>query len=222
MSLELEAQKREVLGKKVGLLRQQDIIPAELYGSGVENIHLSLREGEFMKIYREAGENTIINLTIGAEKRPVFVHDVQMDPISGRILAADLYQVDLTKKTTTHVPLTFVGESPLVESVGGILNRILDEIEVEALPINIPHEIIVDVSVLDSFDKTIRVADLIGGADFEIKTEPETVVANVSEPREEEKEIVGEPSPEDVQVAGKEEPEGEEGEDTAEGNSKKS
>ena len=217
MSLELEAQKREVLGRKVKLLRKQDLIPAELYGNGVENIHLSLKEGEFMEIYREAGENTIVNLAVGAEKRPVFIHDVQTDPLSGRILAADLYQVDLTKKTITHVPLTFVGESPLVESEGGILNRVLDEVEVEALPINIPHEIKVDVSVLDSFSKTIRVADLAGGADFEIKTDPETVVASISEPREEEKEVVVEElSPEDVQVAGKEKSEGEDGGDAVE------
>ncbi|MDD5711119.1 MAG: 50S ribosomal protein L25 [Candidatus Colwellbacteria bacterium] len=216
MNLELEAQTREILGRRVASLRKQNIIPAELYGNGVENIHLSLKESDFLQIYREAGENTIVNLIVNGEKRPVFVHDVQTDPVSGRVLTADLYQVDLTKKTITHVPLTFVGESPLVESAGGILNKVLDEVEVEALPINIPHEIEVDVSVLDDFNKNIRVADLAGGKDFEIKTEPETVVASISEPREEEKEVVEELSPEDVEVVGKEKPEGEEEEEGTE------
>jgi len=219
MNLELEAQKREVLGKKVKSLRQQGLIPAELYGNNIENIHLSLKEGDLLRIYHEAGENTIVNLMVGGEKRPVFIHDMQIDPVGGKILAVDLYQVDLTKKTTAHVPLAFVGESPLTESVGGILNKVLDEVEVEALPTDIPHEIKVDVSVLDSFGKTIRVADLAGGASFEIKTEPETVVASISEPREEEKEeVVEELSPEDIEIAGKEKAEGEEKETTEDEN----
>jgi large subunit ribosomal protein L25 len=166
-------------------------------------MHLSLDENEFLRIYREAGENTIIDLIIGTEHKPVFIHDIQRDPVGGRVLAADLYQVDLTKKTTAHVPLEFVGESPLTEE-GGILNRALDEVEVEALPADIPHSIRVDISVLDAFGKTVVVADLAGGVNFKIKTEPETVIASISEPREEEKEVVAEPSPEDVQVVGKE------------------
>jgi large subunit ribosomal protein L25 len=212
MSLELEAQKREILGRGVKAIRRQGLIPAELYGNGVDNMHLSLDGGVFAKTFREAGENTIINLMVGSKKHPVFIHDVQMDPVSGKVLAVDLFQVDLTKKTTAHVPLEFIGESPLTETAGAILNKVLDEIEVEALPANIPHVINVDVSVLDSFGKTIRVADLAGGADFEIKTEPETVVASISEPREEEKEVVEELSPEDVEVVGKEKS-AEEGED---------
>lgn len=212
MALELEAQKREMLGRGVKSLRRQELIPAELYGNGIENIHLTLKAGDFLRVYREAGENTIVSLMIGDDTRPVFIHDIQIDPVSGSILAVDLYQVDLTKKTTAQVPLTFTGESPLVESAGAILNKVLDEVEVEALPTNIPHEIAVDVSVLDSFGKTIRVADLVKGTNFEIKTEPETVVANLSEPREEEKEeVVEELTPEDVEVAGKEKPETEEG-----------
>ncbi|MBU2101591.1 50S ribosomal protein L25 [Patescibacteria group bacterium] len=213
MDLELEAQKREVLGKKVETLRESGFIPAELYGSGAENVHLSIKESDFTRVYKEAGENTMVNLTFGDQARPIFIHEVQIDPITENILAVDFYQVNLKEKTTANVPLEFVGESHAVEELGGILNKVLDEVEVEALPADIPHVIEVDISALDDFSKSITVADLVREAQFEIMNDPEVVVASVTEPREEEEEPIEELSPEDVEVEGEKRDKGDEGEE---------
>ncbi|MDP3953315.1 MAG: 50S ribosomal protein L25 [bacterium] len=201
-TLELKAEKRALLGKGVNSLREGGLLPAELYGRGVENVHLALSTTDFDKVYRAGGENTIVNIKFGDESRPVLIHDVQMDPVSQQILAVDLYQVDLKEKIITNVPLEFVGESLAVEELEGVLIKALDEVEVEALPMNIPHSIEVDISVLDDFSKSISVSDLKVSGDFIIKTDPETGVASVAEPREEEEEPVEEMGVEDVLVEG--------------------
>ncbi len=216
-TLELKAQKRAGFGKKTKKLRQEGFVPAELYGKGVENIHLTLNGPEFEKVYKEGGENTIVNIQVDGETRPVLIHDVQIDPVSQQFLAVDLYQVNLDEKITTNVPLEFVGESHAVEELEGVLIKALDEVEIEALPMNIPHSIEVDISVLDDFHKSITVADLKVTGDFVIKTDPETGVASVAEPREEEEEPTEEMSVEDVLVEGEKKEEGAEGEDASGG-----
>lgn len=214
-TLELSAKKRTVLGKSVASLRKSGFVPAELYGHGVENVHLELNEIEFGKVYKEGGENTIVNVKFDSESRPALIHSVQFDPVSQKPLTVDLYQVNLSEKITTNVPLEFVGESLAVNELGGVLIKALDEVEVEALPMNIPHSIEVDISVLDDFSKSITVKDLKISGDFEIKTEPEAGVASVAEPRVEEEPVV-EMSVEDIEVEakGKKESEEEVAEDT--------
>jgi len=169
-TLELKAEKRDILGKGVSALRDKGFVPAELYGSGVENVHLALGISDFEKVYKEGGENTIVNISFGSESRPVLIHDVQIDPVSQQVLAVDLYQVNLKEKIVTNVPLEFVGESHAVEELEGVLIKALDEVEIEALPMNIPHSIEVDISVLDDFSKSITVGDLKVDGDFLIKT----------------------------------------------------
>src|SRR3989344_7505739 len=212
-TLNLDAKKRTVLGKAVKGLREAGFVPAELYGNGVDNIHLELNEIEFGKVYKEGGENTIVNIKFDGESRPALIHDVHLDQVNQKVLAVDLYQVNLTEKITTNVPLEFVGESNAVVELGGVLIRALDEIEVEALPMNIPHSIQVDISVLDDFTKSIIVSDLKIEGDFEIKTDPDAGVASVAEPRVEEVEPVKEMSVEDIEVEakGKKDSEEEEG-----------
>lgn len=202
-TLELNAKKRTVLGKAVETLRESGFVPAELYGHGVDNVHLELNEVEFGKVYKEGGENTIVNVKFDSESRPVLIHDVQWDRVNQRALAVDLYQVNLNEKITTNVPLEFVGESNAVTEMAGVLIKALDEVEVEALPMDIPHSIQVDISVLDDFTKSITVADLKVEGDFEIKTDPATGVASVAEPRVEEAEPVAEINIEDIEVEAK-------------------
>ena len=193
-TLEIGAKKRTVLGKAVGSLREAGFVPAELYGSKVDNVHLELNEVEFGKIYKEAGENTIVNVKFDNELRPALIHEVQLDPVTQKVLAVDLYQVNLSEKIVTNVPLEFVGESNAIKELGGTLIRALDEVEVEALPMHIPHSIQVDISVLDDFTKSITVADLKIEGDFEIKTDPAAGVASISGPRGEEEETTSEGS----------------------------
>ncbi|KKU19122.1 MAG: 50S ribosomal protein L25 [Parcubacteria group bacterium GW2011_GWA1_47_11] len=209
-TLEIGAKKRTVLGKAVGSLREAGFVPAELYGSKVDNVHLELNEVEFGKIYKEAGENTIVNVKFDNELRPALIHEVQLDPVTQKVLAVDLYQVNLSEKIVTNVPLEFVGESNAIKELGGTLIRALDEVEVEALPMHIPHSIQVDISVLDDFTKSITVADLKIEGDFEIKTDPAAGVASISEPRVEEEEPTPEVSIEDIEVEAKGKKESEE------------
>jgi large subunit ribosomal protein L25 len=215
-TLELKAEKRDILGKGVKPLRTKGFVPAELYGNGVENVHLTLSMADFEKVYKEGGENTIVNVKFGEESRPALIHDVQIDPVSQQYLAVDLYQVNLNEKIVTNVPLEFVGTSHAVEEMDGVLIKALDEVEVEALPMSIPHSIEVDISALDDFGKSITVGDLKAEGDFVIKTDPDAGVASVAEPREEEEEPEEEMSVEDVVVEGEEGADGEAKEEGAE------
>ena len=208
-TLELNAKRRTVLGKAVGGLREAGFLPAELYGHKIDNIHLELNEVEFGKVYKEGGENTIVNVKFDNESRSVLVHSVQFDQVNQKVLAVDLYQVNLSEKITTNVPLEFVGESNAVKEMAGVLIKALDEVEVEALPMNIPHSIQVDISVLDDFTKSITIADLKIEGNFEIKTDPDAGVASVAEPRVEE-EPVAEINIEDIEVEAKGKKESEE------------
>lgn len=197
----LTAHKRDVFGKRTQNLRGEGFIPGELYGHGIQNVHVAVPADAFHKVFREAGEHLIVTMDINGDKHPVLIHDVQVDPITDEVLSVDFYEVKMDEKVTAHVPLEFVGESPAVESLGGVLVKVMDEIEVEALPADLPHGIEVDISALTEFDKSIHVGDLPRTEKFEFTADPDAVVVNVSAPREEE-EVEEEITPEDVIVEG--------------------
>lgn len=184
--LELRAEKREQ-SESVRRLRREGRVPAVLYGHGVKSSPISLSTLEFSRVYRRAGENTLISLQMG-EGAPVnvLIHEVQFEPISGACLHADFYQVRMDEKVETAVPLTFVGESPAVRELGGVLVKSMDEIEVSCLPANIPHAIEVPLSALATFDDQIRVSDIAVPAGVEVLSEADTVIALVDRPRTEE------------------------------------
>lgn len=202
--LELIAQKREKFGTKIAdSLREQGLIPAELYGRGVANLHLSVSSKDFQKVFKEAGESTLVTLVVGADKRPVLIFDVETDPVKGSVIHADFYQVRLDEKIKTHVPIILEGVSAGVKEKSGILIHAMHEIEVEALPANLPHNLKVDISKLDDIGKSLYVRDLgeLNGVHF--LANPETVIATVSAHVEEVVEVAP-PSVEDVKVEGEE------------------
>ena len=202
---ELEAQKRELLGRKAKRLREDGLVLAELYGRGVGNVHLSIPIGVFNSVYKEAGEHSIVNVVIDKkESHPVLIHDVQMDPMTNSILSVDLYEVKMDEKVTTHVPINFEGESPAVRDLDGVLVKVMDELEVEALPANIPQSITVDLSSLVELNQSVYVRDLKTSDSYTITTDGGAVIVSVSEQREEEEEPVAELTPEDVIVEGEE------------------
>ncbi len=177
--MELIAQTRNIFGKPVSRLRKSGLIPAELYGHGINNIHLSLPKKEFSKAFKSAGENEIINLILEDKKIPVLIHDVQVDPISQNIIHVDLYQVKMTEKIIVNVPLEFTGEAPAVKEKGGILVKAMQDIKIEALPGNLPHSIKVDLSPLNEIGKSIYVSDLSLPSETKTPLDPQTVVATV-------------------------------------------
>ena len=200
---ELIVQKREIFGKKVNSLRRESLIPAELYGHDLENIHLSVPAKDFSKLFKEAGESTIINLNLENKKLPVLIHEVSVDPLSDKIIHIDFYQVRMDEKITTSVPLEFIGEAPAVKEKEGILVKAVQEIEVEALPGDLPHNIEVDISQLSDIGMSIHVKDLKIDKKVKVLADPETVVATVTEPAKEE--VVEKPiTVEEVKVEGEE------------------
>lgn len=187
LPMDLTATARERFGNQVKALRREGLVPAELYGHGVANIHLSVPSKEFAKAFKEAGTNTVITLVVGKEKHPALIHDVAHDPLTGEPAHVDFYQVKLDEKIRARVPLVFVGEAPAVKASGAIVNRSMGEIEVEALPQDLPRSLTVDLSALTETDKSIYVRDIPIPRNVKVLVDGDTAVATATPPEEEEK-----------------------------------
>jgi len=196
--MKLTAEKREVLGKKVKRLRQQGKLPAVVFGKEVGSIPITLDKREFLKVYTEAGESTLVDLHLPGADKPikVLISETEVDPVSDEILHASLHAVTLTEKATATIPIEIVGESPIVKSGEGMLLTLLDEVEVEALPQDLPSEIKVDISNLTEIDQGIAVKDLpIDKSKVEIKHDPEDLVVKIEHAEMKEEEEVKEEVP---------------------------
>lgn len=166
---------------------EKGMIPAVLYGQKKENKSLWLEELAFGKVFEKAGENTVVVLDLeGGAKDNVLICDYQIDPLSGKFRHVDFLRINMKEDVETNVPLVFVGEAPAVKEKGGILIKVLDEVEVKCLPGNIPQEFEVDLTKLVNFEDVISISDLAIPEGVEILDDPETVIASVSEPRSEE------------------------------------
>lgn len=180
MTLTLEAQKRTQFGRAAKAVRKEGLIPAELYGHGIQNISLAVPMKEFMKTYNEAGESTMIDLNIAGDVRKVMIHSVVEHPVSSEVVAIDFYQVNLNEKIIVDVPLVFVGEAPAVKEKDGVLVKSHTEIEVEALPANLPHNLTVDISRLTEIGSTIYAKDLVLPAGVKLEINPDAAIVSVS------------------------------------------
>ena len=207
--LELKAESRQELGAKVNRQRKAGKIPAIVYGHDVKSQLLFVDGKEFVKIYKEAGESSLIGLELDGKKKNVLIHDVQRDAMSGEFLHVDFYQVRMDEKLKATVPLEFIGESEAVKTHGGMLMKTIQEVEVEALPQNLPHHIEADISSLATFEDRITIGDLQVADGVKILADSEDVVASVAPPRSEEEQAALEgkiAAPvEEVKVVGEEE-----------------
>jgi len=187
--LKLSVKLRQETGHKNKAIRKQGLVPAILYGHKIKNLNLSIKEQNIEKMYKQAGESTLIKLSIAADKdesvkeRMVLIHSVSKDPVSGKIVHVDFYQVKMDQTTTVEVPLVFIGKSEAIETDKGVLIRNIQVVEIEALPQDLPSEIEVDISVLKTFDDNIYIKDLKIPEKTEIKNNPEDSVASVIPPR---------------------------------------
>ncbi len=178
----LTAQKRTVIGRKVKQLRKEGIIPAHVFGHKVKTIHVQVKAGEFHKVFEKAGETGIISLSVDSEKKPVLVRGIQVHPVTDEPLHIDFYQVNLSEKVKVNVPLEITGEAPAVEKKIGLLLTPVSEIEVEALPADLPENIQVDITKLENIGDEIRVKDLkIDRSKIEVQAEEDLVVASIGE-----------------------------------------
>lgn len=185
-NVQLKAEVREVKGKKVKNLRLQGWLPATVYGKGFEAVSVQANQKEFDKVFAEVGESGLVEIKIKDETWPVIFRNPQYHPVSGEMIHIDCYKVNLKEKIKTTVPLLFVGESQSVRA-GNILVEVLQEVEVEALPADLPDRIEVDLSGLETLDSTITVADLkIEKDKVEIKNSADQVIVKTEEPKAEE------------------------------------
>jgi len=202
---ELKAQKRAEFGtKKADVLRGKGFIPAELYGHETKNAHLTVGVKEFAEVYKKAGENTIVNVMVDGENYPSLIYDVMYAPIGGQILSVDFYKVNMNQEIHTTVPLEFVGEAPAVKAFGGILTKAMNEIEIKALPADIPASIKIDLSALTEIGKKIYVKDLAHTGKFKILIAETNVVASVAEQEKEEEIPVAAPDISAIKTEGEE------------------
>ncbi len=160
--MELNANLRQLTGNHAKKLRTEFLIPAVVYGLGNPSINLEVGYNEFVKVFRESGENTLVTLNFDGKSKKVLVKDIQKDPVSGKVIHASFLEVNLKVKIKAMIPVVVEGEeeSPVLKSGTGILNLIKHEIEVEALPTNLPHSFVVNVSNLENIGDEIKVSAL--------------------------------------------------------------
>ncbi len=181
----LKAEARAVTGKKVKQIRQAGKIPAVLYGHDIKSQNLAVDVKEFNQIFKQIGETSLLELIVGGKKHNVLIHDLWRHPLSHEVRHIDFYEVRMDEKIKVKVPLAFVGESPAVKNEGGILVKSLHEVEVEALPQDLPKEIEIDISALATFEDKIHIGDLKLGSGVKILLEKQEMIASVTPPRSE-------------------------------------
>jgi len=211
----IKAKKRDKFGKQNEFLREEGILPAILYGEGIKNVSVEVKEKDFKQAYTEAGESSLISLELDEKKHNVLIHQIAKDSMSDRFIHVDFYKPSTKKKIEAEIPLVFEGEPLAVKDLNGILARELNSISVKGLAHNLPREIIVDISGLNTFEDRILVKDLKLPEGIEARREGNEIVALVV-PQKEEKEE--EPVVETETIEGTEGTEGTEStEETEEG-----
>ena len=184
MAIELKAQKRTALGKGVEALREKGMIPAVVYGPKQESLSITLDRRDFEKVFKAAGESTVVTLDVEGTAIPTLIHDVNHEPIKGVIRHVDFYAIVKGQKVKVMIPLEFVGDSAAVKA-GANLVKTMYEVEVEADPMNLPHSLDVDISVLAAVGDQVLAKDIKLPAGVELTTEPEEVVALAAAANEE-------------------------------------
>jgi large subunit ribosomal protein L25 len=200
--VKLVVEKRKVTGKKVKILRRDGLLPANIYGKKIKSLAVQLAVKDFLPVFKEAGETGLVELKIvGEEKtRPVLIHNVQFHSVNDDPLHADFYQVDLKEKVTTKVPVELIGEAPAVKEKIGILIQPLNEVEVEALPSDLPEKIEVNISDLKAVDDIVSIDKVKVMAGVKILTDQKEILAKIEPPAKEE--IT--PPPEEIEAEGEE------------------
>jgi len=201
------------LGDRLDVLRKSGNIPAVFYGAGKETTPISISGIEFKKVWRDAGESSAVKVTTANGAVDVLIHEVQVDPITSEPIHVDFLVIDMNKKIQVPIPLVFEGVSPAVKNGLGNLVKVLHELEVEALPAQLPHNLTVDISKLEKLDDTILVSDIKLPAGVVSINEGKEVVASIVAQVEEKEEPVAAPDLSEIEVEkkGKKEEEGAEG-----------
>lgn len=193
----LSGEKRSIVGKKVKQLRANDVLPGNVYGKNIKSLAVQVGLKDFQTLYNEVGETGLVELTVAGEKKPhpVLIQNPQLHPVSGAYLHVDFHEVELTEKMRVQVPIELIGESPAAEKALGVLIQNINELEVEALPTELPESIDVDITNLKEVGDEIKVSDIKAKAGYTITEEPETTIVRIN-PLEKEEEAAPAPADE--------------------------
>ncbi|MEY2641039.1 MAG: hypothetical protein RL150_432 [Candidatus Parcubacteria bacterium] len=189
--------------ENVDALRKSGFVPAVFYGPKQTATSIKFKAVDFIKVYREAGESTIITLTGAGEDHDALVKDITVHPVRGDVQHVDFYVVEKGKKVEVTVPLTFVGVSAAEQDLGGVLVKVTHEVEVEAMPKDLPHEIEVSIDALVDFDSQIHARDLVMPAGVTLVSDADEVIALVQAHKEETETDVVAPDFSTIEVVGK-------------------
>lgn len=182
----LTAMPREIMGRKTSQLRAEGKVPSIVYGTGIDPKNITIDRNEFVRLYKEAGESSVINLKVeGGDTLNVLIQDYQQDVLTEFVTHVDFLVIDMNKVIETDVSLTFVGESMAVKSLGGTLVKSMDRLSIKALPKDLVSTIEVDLSSLATFDDAIRVSDLTLPEGVEATEKATRTIAGVAAPRSE-------------------------------------
>jgi large subunit ribosomal protein L25 len=194
--LTLNAKKRDIK-ENVDTLRKGGELPAVFYGAGVASTPISISKVEFKKIWNKAGESSTVKISLPTgqagtgekgKEVDVLIHDVQVNPVTDEPIHVDFLVIDMNKKIKVDVALEFTGVSEAVKSGLGTLVKVLHEVEIEALPKDLPHSLSIDISKLKTLEDQILVSDIKLPTGVTIITKESEVVASIAEQKEEKEE----------------------------------
>jgi len=186
--LELEITSRDG-GESGNDLRAKGVMPAVLYGPKEDSTPIAINAQQFERLFKQAGETTIIKLTGVGEEKDTLIHDVQFHPVTDKPLHADFYVLEKGKKITLNIPLEFVGVAP-AEKLGHILVKALHEVEIEVAPAELPQHLEVDISTLENVGDHVLASQIVLPKSAELKVNPEEIVVSVTAFVEEKEEVV--------------------------------
>lgn len=199
---QLTVEKREKTGSKANsALRDGGKMPGVVYGRTHESTSITLGIAQFEKVWKEAGESSVITLKGSEHDTEVLINDVDVDPVTGHARHVDFYAIEKGKKVEVEVPLAFEGIAPAEKELGGIVIKVLHDLPIEAFPKDLPHEIVVDLTVLKNFESQILVKDLILPAGVTATVEPEEVVVTISQATEEPEEPAAAPDLSAIEIS---------------------
>lgn len=211
--LSLKAEIRNIKDSNESI-RKAGFIPAVFYGAGKKSTPVSVSNIDFKKIWHKAGESSTVTIETKEGKIDTLIHEIQMNPVTNEPIHVDFLAIDINKEIQVHVPIDFIGESPAVKTGLGTLVKVLHEVEIEALPKDLPHSVEVDISKLVDIESQVLVSDIKLPAKIKVITPMTDVVASIAVQKEEEE--VTEPvdlSAIEVEKKGKKEEEGVGGEE---------
>jgi large subunit ribosomal protein L25 len=182
---ELQVEPRTVLGKQVKRLRREGVLPANIYGHNVESTPVQMPSHDFIRLVKQVGRTSLINLQVEGERRPrpVVIKDMARKPATGEVLHVDFFQVSLKEKMHVDIPVHLTGVSRAVSDFNGVLEHFLNTITVECLPGDIPNQIEGDLGRLEDLGDSLHVRDLVVPENVTVLMDPDVVVARVSAPR---------------------------------------